>query len=358
MGWGTLSRRAGHRRGRPGIAPRNAVGLVLAFVVLGPLLAGCGRSPLLAGTASPNPSTSTGPASITNPATAPGNRASADREAIRLLSLASLPPSATETRAVPTQGLLAEPAMGMPEVKSLVDRTRVWQVDLPYAQTLAWLSAHPPVGLTASGSRSEADGTLDGLDYGEPDTIQWTEGQLAVGLAPLSPTRTLVRVDGEAIWLDPTPRSDVQTGPRLRVTATRGCPDRDRAVVGVTNPGPALNTSLLPAEGPTSGLICVYTGLNGRRFALTRHVPLTRPAARRLAAVIQHLPLSHTVGGTMFCPDDDARADVLILAYPDRPDVDLWYRPRGCSTIANGFITAKSDEALATAVTTTPMTQR
>jgi hypothetical protein len=31
---------------------------------------------------------------------------------------------------------------------------------------------------------------------------------------------------------------------------------------------------------------------------------------------------------------------VLALAYPDRPDVDLWVALNGCGGVSNGYLTA------------------
>jgi hypothetical protein len=39
---------------------------------------------------------------------------------------------------------------------------------------------------------------------------------------------------------------------------------------------------------------------------------------------------------------DDGSAAVIVLAYPGRPDVDLWATTSGCTTIANGHISAAS----------------
>jgi hypothetical protein len=50
--------------------------------------------------------------------------------------------------------------------------------------------------------------------------------------------------------------------------------------------------------------------------------------------------LAHVVGGVTSCGFDDARADLLVLSFPGRADVDLWLNSRGCSVLANGQIRA------------------
>jgi hypothetical protein len=37
---------------------------------------------------------------------------------------------------------------------------------------------------------------------------------------------------------------------------------------------------------------------------------------------------------------DDGSAEVLALAYPGRPDVDLWVTLNGCRDVSNGYILA------------------
>ncbi len=52
------------------------------------------------------------------------------------------------------------------------------------------------------------------------------------------------------------------------------------------------------------------------------------------------MPLSHPDGEVVNCPMDDGSAEVLALAYPGRPDVDLWIKLNGCGGVSNGYITA------------------
>ncbi len=46
--------------------------------------------------------------------------------------------------------------------------------------------------------------------------------------------------------------------------------------------------------------------------------------------------LSHPVGPIGSCLMDDGSAEMIALAYPGRPDVDLWVKLNGCLGVSNG----------------------
>jgi hypothetical protein len=274
-------------------------------------------------------------------ATAAGNRAAAQREAVRLLSLAAVPPGAARL-ARPPAGLSA-PAGGVPEGTSLVDRALAWQVPLSFAALRAWVTAHPPRGLPGDGSaRSWSDGRLDaaGYIYRGPAGAAWQSAELEIGTAPLGRHASALRVDAVLVWLDPRPVRSVPGPHPIRVTLAGGCPPTDRGVTGVVNPGARLGQRLLPPGRPAGGLRCSYDGLNGRPWHLVGARRLTAAAARQAAATMTRLPLSHPDGGITSCPMDDGSAEVLALAYPGAPDVDLWITLNGCRTVSNGYISA------------------
>jgi hypothetical protein len=276
-------------------------------------------------------------------ATAPGNRAAAWAEAARLLSLARVPPGAV--RLVRPPRSLPGPALGRPAVDSLVDRVLAWRVGLPLAAVQAWLSAHPPRGLPSDGSASGGNAitgqaTMTGTSYRGPAGRAWQSADLEISTAPAGSDASMIRVDAVIVWLDPRPVSSGPGAHPVRVTVAGGCPPADRGVTGVANPGAGLTRRLLPPGQPTAGLRCRYDGSNGHPWHLVAARRLTAPAARQVARSIARLPLGHPDGGVVNCPADDGSAEVLALAYPGRPDVDLWVKLNGCREVSNGYITA------------------
>jgi hypothetical protein len=269
------------------------------------------------------------------PPTAAGNRTAAEAEARALLALTPLPPGANPTTTRPA--LLSGPPLGSVLDASLVDQSSFWRVDRPADQTLAWIKAHPPTGLsrTGSGMLSTPTAKVHGLGWGAPDTAAWRSAQLQVGIAADGDSASVIRADGMAVWLDPVPVRDSGAGPRLRVTVAGGCPATDRGYVGVTNPDqPDLDAALLPGGSPTAGLVCEFT----KSPRLTSHRTLDATAAARVAAQARALPLGHSLGGPHSCPADFASVVVLALSYPGRPDVDLWLKPNGCGRVGNGHV--------------------
>ena len=275
-------------------------------------------------------------------ATAAGNRAAAQAEAARLLSLARVPPGAVRL-ARPARSLPG-PALGRPAVVSLVDRVVAWRVGLPFAAVQAWLSAHPPRGLPADGSASGGNArtgqtTITGTSYRGPAGRAWQSANLEISAAPDGAEASMIRVDAVIVWLDPRPVSSGPGGHPVRVTVAGGCPPADRGVTGVTNPGAGLTRRLLPPGPPVAGLRCRYDGANGHPWRLVAARRLTAPAARQAARSMARRPLSHTDGGSVNCPADDGSAEVLALAYRGGSDIDLWIKLNGCGGVSNGHIT-------------------
>jgi hypothetical protein len=323
-----LARRCVHKDMR---VPRAAVAATLCVAV-----AGCGTIRL----AAPAPG-ARAPGRTSRAPTAAGNRAAARAEAARLLSAARVPPASVRI-ARPPRALIG-PAMGTPDVTSLVDRVAAWRVSMTFAATIAWLRAHPPRGLASDGSASSGNVItgrtyMIGNAYRGPASPAWQSADLDISTAPAGAAASTIRVDAVIVWLDPRP---VRSGPGahpIRVTISAGCPATDRGVTGVTNPGARLTRRLLPREQPTAGLRCRYDGMNGHPWHLVAATRLAAAAARRVARSMARIPLSHTDGGVVNCPMDDGSAEVLALAYPGRPDVDLWIKLNGCGGIWNGYI--------------------
>ena len=269
---------------------------------------------------------------------APTNRESATRRADQLLALARVPDGARHLDSAPPA--LPGPVTGTPAVDSLVDQERSWKVPMPFDETLSWLHAHPPHGLTQWATAGPGSNPpRGGYSYGESGI--GGSGTLSFSVAPDGNAASYLRVDAQVIWLDPTPVRDTASGRRLRVTVDGGCPPSDQGVVSVSNPGQRdLDTALVPDATPTAALVCTYLGLNGQRFALQRSQTLDTDTASLLAATVANVPLSHPTGGVSSCPSDDGSAAVVAFRYPGRPDVDLWFPLGGCGATANGHIVA------------------
>jgi hypothetical protein len=276
-------------------------------------------------------------------ATAAGNRAAARAEAARLLPLTRVPRGAVRLARPPRS--LPGPALGRPGVTSLVDRVMAWRMRLPFAAARAWLSAHPPRSLPADGSARSGNSltgqtTMTGASYRGPASPAWQSADLEISAAPAGPGASVIRADAVIVWLDPRP---VRSGPGahpIRVTLAGGCPHSDKGATGVPNAGTGLARRLLPAGLPTAGLRCRYDGLNGHPWHLVSSRPLTAGAARQAARSMARMPLSHPDGAVVNCPMDDGSAEVLALAYPGRPDIDLWVKLNGCRGVSNGYIIA------------------
>jgi hypothetical protein len=276
-------------------------------------------------------------------ATAAGNRPAAWAEAARLLSLARVPPGAVRLARPPRS--LPGPALGRPVVGSLADRVLAWRAGMPFAAVQAWLSAHPPRGLPQDGSASGGNSntgraTMTGTSYRGQAGRAWQSADLEISAAPAGSDASVIRVDAVIVWLDPRPAPSGPSAHPVRVTVTGGCPPADQGVTGVANAGAGLTRRLLPPGQPTAGLRCRYDGLNGHPWHLVAVRRLTAPAARQAAEAMARLRLSRTDGGVENCPADDGSAAVLALAYPGRPDVDLWIMLNGCGGVSNGYITA------------------
>jgi hypothetical protein len=323
-----------------------------AAVTVGALAAACGAQPAPRAPASTGRSTAAvtaGPTAATVAAgpTAAGNRKLARQEAQRLLSKVPVPAGAALLSSVPR----FVPAGSVPDVTSLVDQVRAWRLPLPEAQAAMWLRTHPPSGLplTLTGSGTGTGGIPDTeYGYAGPRSPAWQSAELDVEVVAAPGGTSVMRADGMVIWLDPVPLRDTSSSPRIRVTVARGCPGSDAPYAGVprhriyeygvANHGADLGRRLLPAATPTAGLECRYYGLNGPAFRLRSATRLDAAQARRLAAAMTALPLSHPDGGVAFCPFDDESAEVVALSYPHRADVDLWVKLNGCTFVSNGYI--------------------
>jgi hypothetical protein len=308
------------------------------MAVLAVFAAGCGPSRTLVGSQNTSTTSATG---------APTNRQKARVEAKRLLGLVVTPPGSV--RLDSASSLLPGPIIGTPLTISLIDETAFWRVPMSMTATLAWIEMHPPGGLEQFGSgSSSAHGVTArrGYAYEAPSSPAWTGAEVDIGVASTGENTSVVRADGEDMWIDPIPVPDSQPGARMRVSLASGCPSTDRGVVGVTNPPPPLEMSLVPAGNPTAGLVCEYYGPNDHPFELKQKRTLDATAARNFSMKIRQVPLGHLDGQIIDCPNYNGSATVVALGYPDGKSTDLWMTTSGCTSVSNGYISASGSVAV------------
>jgi hypothetical protein len=233
-------------------------------------------------------------------------------------------------------------------------------VPMPFAQAVTWLGTEQPGSLHQGGLREDGlvqDGSTGqphaggrtitiGYSYDGPPSPAWQSADLAIEVAPAGSDASVIRADGQVVWLDPVPEQDLGSARRIRVTVARGCPGSDAGFGDVANSRPGLTVRLLPGTAPVAGLECRYYGLkgyyrlNGPAWRLRGATRLNAAAAGRLASSMARISLSHPDGEELNCPLDDGTAEVIALSYAGRPDVDLWLSQSGCGGVSNGYILA------------------
>ena len=245
--------------------------------------------------------------------------------------------------------LLPLPIMGKVGTTSFIDVSAFWRVPMSMAAALAWFKGHPPKGLEQAGSMSDiAHGVTvsSGYGYSALSRPAWTGAEVEIGLASTGENTAVVRADGVDLWIDPVPVRDNQPGARMHLTFASGCPSTDQKAVGVTNPPPPLETSLLPEGSPTAGLVCDYVPMIGHPYGLAQSRTLDAAEARAFSVKIRQLPLGHTDGQVLACPNDEGSVTVVALTYPDGGTIDLWMKSQGCTRVSNGYISASGSVAV------------
>jgi hypothetical protein len=181
---------------------------------------------------------------------------------------------------------------------------------------------------------------VNSRQFDAPAGPKWNSSQLQLAVTADGADHSFLRADGLVVWLNTDPVRDDRAGNRVHVNAGDPCPATSEGVVGVTNPGQDdLDSTMVPAGTPTGGLLCRFAGLNDKTpLALSAHRVLDAADAIRLADAARRVPLAHVIEGVHSCPMDDARAVLLVLSFPGRPDTDLWVTTSGCTWVANGHI--------------------
>ena len=139
----------------------------------------------------------------------------------------------------------------------------------------------------------------------------------------------------------PGPARQLRT-PAIRVTQATGCPASLGTAADVRNDPGGLTGRLVPTgTQPASALICRYPGMAvaDRLHFPTGRVVLGRAAAGELARALGQVSLGQPTG-TFSCPADFNSVAIIVLRYPPRSDVDIWYKTSGCQTLDNGYVSA------------------
>jgi hypothetical protein len=234
--------------------------------------------------------------------------------------------------------------MGSPASSQLIDTVDYYRVSMSLSQARVWFQAHSQPGLVDGGSSSSSDRegpTGYGFEFDPSPAPHWNWGSasLQIGLATEGTTSTAIRVDGVAQWINPTPTADTSRGRRMRVTILAGCPATDRGYTDVRNPAESvLAKALLPASAPSSGLKCLYSGINGEANTLRGSQHLSAAEAGGAAAHIRALPLGSWGDGIRNCPMEDGTVTILAFGYVGGSDVDIWQNTSGCTSTDNGRI--------------------
>jgi hypothetical protein len=140
-------------------------------------------------------------------ATAAGNLGRARTEAARLLTLLHVPPGAVELTSEPR--VLRAPSFEQ-ATPNLVDAHHWWSLHGEATSVLAYVTARLPRGAQqfVSGSGGFAPVYRMKAFLLAPLAGVLSERVLAVSVAQVSPSTTVVRTDGEAVWVVPRPASE------------------------------------------------------------------------------------------------------------------------------------------------------
>ena len=156
------------------------------------------------------------------------NHLAAERNASKLLSVTSLPPSATSASGEPSgdSGVLADPAL-TDGVANLVDKHAWWTVNESPDLVLDYVEAHPPAGgslqVTCSGRSSEKDWSCVGFSFPARSGVLG-DRLLVVKIVGLADGSTGVRADAEVQWIVPRPASESVPAGVTVINVVRGVP--------------------------------------------------------------------------------------------------------------------------------------
>jgi hypothetical protein len=129
--------------------------------------------------------------------------------------------------------------------------------------------------------------------------------------------------------------------PSLRVTIAAGCPASLGNAADVRNPGYGsfgtfVGVGSLGPRGATDGLICRYAGLPQRTLRKQLRLSAGQAAGVSEAAHVQHIGrTAHSISPPAGEPGE---VILVVLGYPHRGDLDIWYSRTGHQAADNGFV--------------------
>jgi Protein of unknown function (DUF4232) len=225
---------------------------------------------------------------------APVNRAVAQRAAAKLLGELSAGPGAVPSATAPG-GLLRQP--GYLEATPNEITAHAWFTTAASPQAvLTYVAAHLPPG--AERSESGSEGGSDGFterNWPLPAVPGTSQRVVSVSAAPMSGGRTVVRLDGVAVWLTPRPSWE-------RIPS---------GVESVTFAGHTNNPH------------------TGKPEPLSKPVTVGGGRARRLAALVNRLEAGQP--GLTACPAGSGTAlNLTFRGAGSRPLAQVMWRDEGC----------------------------
>ena len=224
-----------------------------------------------------------------------------------------------------------------------VDVARYWNVPMSLRETVKWLERHPPAGRRYSVGSGGANYNSLGWHLLDDENQAYSDRTIQYEIVTARGGHSLMRVDGTTLWVSSTPTADSLGAPKLRVTIAGGCPLSLGSYKDISNPpSQDLKSQLVPSTEPTGELRCDYEGpAQGAAPHLKKQTALGENDARKIAKEMRTLKVGFSgpfVGSCLIIPAPIRVIEIVVLSYPGRPDVDLWFASSCRGYVANGFV--------------------
>jgi hypothetical protein len=192
-------------------------------------------------------------------------RQQAQRLARALLARTRLPAAARRLTGHPPQALSApfDTAAGMPTTRT----SALWNVPEPAGQVLSFVRAHPPAGMTSSGSGQSGTASQVVVQFAGYDLSRLPAGvssaSLAISVVPAGSALSVVRADVQVIWYPPRSAAEQIPAGMHAVTVS----------LSVLNPKPGTTTKTFTSATIVSRLAAMLNNANAAPGG-TRSCPL------------------------------------------------------------------------------------